>query len=338
MRLSKRFNQQLSELRLYFLIDLDNFRKVDGTAVSYLKICMPFGNGDILTQISTDIGYPGFSSLHDLQSVITDFLTYDATTASNTLTDARSLAIQFIGSYLIGVKSDLSDNSYLETFSDPTTQTCDGATFLQDSYLPSTSQDPEYVSCKVTDGVDCNIGNYAANACGGCIDLSLLFAPPAFTYSPGSIVAAVNTRYAPQTTCTVFGTSWKICGSAISSPSTRTYTPFIQMSLLEVMLWKLQRTTLSTLEGTSPTLQRLSALPILVYLPCSPFLTQSTGSSEDLTAKFWAKTSKESSTVCVETCTVVFGPIDWQLVFLVSGCSSVLLYSLFRLPALQAID
>jgi hypothetical protein len=207
MRLSKRFNQQFNELRLYFLIDLDNFRKVDGTAASYLKICMPFGNGDILTQISTDIGYPGFSSLHDLQSVITDFLTYDATTASNTLTDARSLAIQFIGSYLIGVKSDLSDNSYLETFSDPTTQTCDGATFLQDSYLPSTSQDPEYVSCKVTDGVDCNIGNYAANACGGCIDLSLLFAPPAFTYSPGSIVAAVNTRYTPQTTCTVFGTS-----------------------------------------------------------------------------------------------------------------------------------
>lgn len=116
---------------------------------------------------------------------------------------------------------------------------------------------------------------------------------------------------------------WKICGSTTSSPSTRTYTPFIQMSLLEVMLWKLQRTALSTLEGTSPTLQRLSVLPILVYLPCSPFLTQSTDSSEDLTAKFWAKTSKESSIVCVETCTAVFGPIDWQLVFLVSGCSSV---------------
>lgn len=166
---------------------------------------MPFGNGDIITPISATVGYPGFSSLNNLQSAITSFLNYDAPGASNTLTNARTQAIQFIGSYLIGVQSDLLDNSYLDTFSDPTTQTCDGTTFLQDSYLPSKNQNPTYVTCKVTDGVNCNIMNYASNSCGGCIDVSLLFAPPAFTYSPGSIAAAVTTRYSPQTTCSVFG-------------------------------------------------------------------------------------------------------------------------------------
>lgn len=161
----------------------------------------------------TAMGVTGLTPLTGLASVLTVVNSFDVASITSQITGGANLLAQTVSDYGYGLKPDIADTSFLSYVANPANYaTCTDPNFGLDSYIPSISQNPSYVSCATpgnnADETSCNLAltNFApkSGTCFGCLDVSRIFMAVPPVGAGATITTAIMGRYAANPGCLTF--------------------------------------------------------------------------------------------------------------------------------------
>lgn len=229
---------------------------------------MPFGNGNIVAKFSHNLG-----SLHNLTQAFSFLNSVDFSTLSAVLTQAKNDLVSNVEAYGRSQRADVGATaiSMLSSYANAGNfVSCSDPNFGLDSYVPSISQNPVYVSCSVSgnnaDSTACS-GNFnpKSGSCYGCLDIASIFA----TYPNGAQVTShINGRYSNNPGCNSFATALGNLWTSYYNPkqiaignSQHNTGIYAATSSLNIATLQADLTTLGgALSGVQPSINSLNSL------------------------------------------------------------------------------
>lgn len=168
---------------------------------------MPFSDGNIVKEFSTNL-----DSLNNLTSAFSFLENVSFSNLNSSISSGKTSYLNSVNAYGSSQTSDVSSTaqSTLSTYADAANfPSCTDANFALDSYVPSNSQSPSYVSCTVSGnsaGSTQCAGNFnpKGGSCFGCMDVADIFAGYA---NGGAVTTDINGRYANNAGCTTFASN-----------------------------------------------------------------------------------------------------------------------------------
>lgn len=144
---------------------------------------MPNESGDI---VSTAVGTDVFGLLTDLDDVMEELDSFDATTVISDLQLGYSGVTTTIGQYKRAEILDITsttDISDLTDLSNASAYSCSASGFSSDSWVPSVSQQSDDIPCLISSGSNATNSTCTstsdlesrASGCVGCMDTYLIF-------------------------------------------------------------------------------------------------------------------------------------------------------------------
>lgn len=151
------------------------------------------------------------SAITNLSNSVTNINSFNITYTSSMILSAMSQITSYLTNYNTGVILDFVDSSsftILNNLSNSTAYSgCTSPGFTSDSWVPSNSQNPVYIACKIPSGnitvaASCTGTNFntRAGSCNGCMDTALVL--NSYT-AKATLLSNLNTRY-PAAGCSTF--------------------------------------------------------------------------------------------------------------------------------------
>ena len=165
----------------------------------------------VLGQIASNIlGTDVFSSLTSLNTSYLDLSSITVQTGT-VITNLHNLIKDTTGSYKKAQINDITDETsliLLKKISQPTSYSCSSSGFSSDSWIPSITQNPTYVPCRVNSGLNSNSSTCTSSAdfssrasgCTGCMETYDLFKS---NLSAATVKTSLDTRYTDPS-CSTF--------------------------------------------------------------------------------------------------------------------------------------
>jgi len=148
-------------------------------------------------------------SLNNLTSAFSFLENVDFASLNTSISSGKTSLLDSVNAYGSGQTSDISSaaESTLSTYADAGNfASCTDPNFALDSYVPSNSQNPTYVSCTVSGNsagsTEC-AGNFnpKGGSCYGCLDVADIFSGAA---NGAAVTTDINGRYGNNAGCATF--------------------------------------------------------------------------------------------------------------------------------------
>lgn len=167
---------------------------------------MPTSSGDLISAI----GGSSVNAIQNLSGSLTGIQSFNVSYQVSSLQQAMSVLTTVISNYKAGVLLDITDSSSISILTSISTassySSCTATGFSSDSWIPSDSQNPSYIACRISSGNNatsssCSGGNFATRGgtCNGCMDTTSILNTGTYS-NTASVLAALTSRYPGCTT------------------------------------------------------------------------------------------------------------------------------------------
>lgn len=155
----------------------------------------------------TAFGGNAASALTNLSSSLTSMNSFNTTYTASVILSAMTAVTSWITNYQTGVVLDITDSSSINVLTSlsqsSSYSSCTATGFTSDSWVPSNSQNPTYISCRISGGNQASSSSCSGGvasrggSCNGCMDTTSTLNGYS---SQATLLSDLNSRYSGCTT------------------------------------------------------------------------------------------------------------------------------------------